>query len=158
MKALIKLFTGLGALIILFVGISLLAVTIYGFVNSSLFLGDASTRNIVLGIMLAVSLGIIGGAGEGIYGICKERPKLICVFQIIVIIFMLIFFAGGIGLVYITDNFFNGTCSNSTNAVINYASNIYDTSIKSYCEYGATPCPCALDINSPSFATTYTPQ
>lgn len=156
MKGLIKLFTGLGAFIILLVGLGILGVTIYGFINSSIFLGDSNTRNTVLGIMLAISIGIIGGAGEGLYGICKERPKLICGFQIIVIIFMLIFFGAGIGLIYLPDTFLNGTCSNSTNVVITYANKIYDASISSYCKNGPTGCPCALDINAPDYGTKYT--
>jgi hypothetical protein len=143
MRGLIKLFTGLGALSLLLIGVGILAVTIYGYVNASIFLGDSSTKNLVLGIMLAVSLAIIGGSAEGIYGICKGRPKLICMFQIIVIIFMMIFFAVGGGLVYLPETFFNGNCQNSTNSVITYASNIYKSSIDNYC----VTCPCALDIS-----------
>lgn len=70
MKKLIKLFTGLGALIILLIGLALLGLTIYGYINSSIFLGDNETKNLILGIMLGVSLAIVGGAAEGIYGIC----------------------------------------------------------------------------------------
>lgn len=147
MKGLVKFFTGLGALILLLVGIGLLAVTIYGYVNSTIFLGDSSTKNLVLGIMLGVSLAIIGGSAEGIYGICKQRPKLICGFQIIVIIFMIIFIGAGVGLVILPDKFFNGDCSSSTNSVINYARTIYDASIQAYCK----SCSCALN-------TTYVNQ
>lgn len=155
MRGLIKLFTGLGALIMLLIGIGVLAVTIYGFVNSTIFLGDANTRNLVLGVMLGVSLAIIGGAGEGLYGICKGKPKLICCFQIIVIIFMLVFFAVGGGLVYLPDAFFNGDCQNSTNSVITYANNIYDASQKAYCQNPG--CACALDTASAAFANNYSP-
>jgi hypothetical protein len=61
MRGLIKFFTGLGALILLLVGIGILALTVYGFINSSVFLGS-DTQNLVLGIMLGVSLAIIGGS------------------------------------------------------------------------------------------------
>lgn len=157
MRGLIKLFTGLGALILLLIGIGVLAVTIYGFVNSTIFLGDANTRNLVLGIMLGVSLAIIGGAAEGLYGICKGKPKLICGFQIIVIIFMIIFFGVGGGLVYLPDAFFNGDCQSSTNSVINYANNIYTASQTAYCQNAPVGCACALDITSASFLTNYSP-
>jgi len=62
MKKLIKLFTGLGALAILLIGLALLGLTVYGYINSSIFLGDDSTKNLVLGIMLTVSIAIVGGA------------------------------------------------------------------------------------------------
>lgn len=150
MRGLVKFFTGLGALILLLVGIGILAITIYGYINSSIFLGDSNTQSIVLGVMLGVSLAIIGGSAEGLYGICKERPKLICGFQIIVILFMLIFFGAGAGFVYLPDAFFNGNCQNSTNSVIQYASNIYDASIKTYC----TACTCALN-RTDAFLNTY---
>lgn len=144
MKPLIKLFTGLGALIMLLIGVGILAITVYGFVNSSIFLGDTSTRNTVLYIMLGASLAIIGGSAEGLYGICKEKPKMICAFQIIVIIFMIIFIGVGFGLVYLPNAFFNGDCLTSTNTVINYARDIYNQSLLTYC----VSCPCALDITT----------
>ena len=70
MKKLIKLFTGLGALAILLIGLALFGLTVYGYFNSSIFLGDQNTQNLVLGIMFGVSLAIVGGSAEGIYGIC----------------------------------------------------------------------------------------
>lgn len=144
MRGLIKFFTGLGALILLLVGVGLLALTIYGYINSSVFLGSDS-QNLVLGIMLGVSIAIIGGSGEGLYGICKERPKLICAFQILVILFMIIFFGAAAGIVYLPDAFFNGGCADSTNVVITYANNIYKSSQKFYCiDLG---CQCSLDTS-----------
>lgn len=149
MRGLLKFFTGLGALVLLLVGVGLLALTVYGYVNSSVFLGSGS-QNLVLGIMLGMSLAIIGGSAEGIYGICKERPKMICVFQILVIIFMIIFFGAGAGFVYLPDAFFNGGCANSTNSVITYANNIYISSQTFYC---ITPgCQCALDTSQTALA------
>lgn len=62
MRGLIKFFTGLGALILLLVGVGLLGLTVYGYINASIFLGSDS-QNLVLGIMLAVSLAIIAGSG-----------------------------------------------------------------------------------------------
>jgi hypothetical protein len=146
MRGLIKFFTGLGALILLLVGVGLLALTIYGYINSSVFLGSSDTQNIVLGVMLGVSLAIIGGSAEGIYGICKEKPKLICAFQIIVIIFMFIFFGAGAGIVYLPSAFFNGDCQSSTNVVITYANKIYTSSQQFYCINPG--CTCALNTTT----------
>jgi hypothetical protein len=99
MRKLIKFFSGLGALLLMLIGIALLALTIYGFFNPSIFVGDTSTKNTILGIMLGVSVAIIGGCAEGIIGICKENSKMICWFQIIVIIFMALFIGLGVGLI-----------------------------------------------------------
>jgi hypothetical protein len=151
MRGLVKLFTGLGALAMLLIGIGILVVTVYGFVNSSIFLGDANTKNLVLGIMLGVSIAIIGGSGEGLYGICKEKPKLICGFQIIVIVFMFIFFAAGGAFVYLPGAFFNGDCQSSTNSVIDYANKIYNSSIQTYC----IACRCALNTTDAYLNATY---
>lgn len=118
MRPLIKFFLTLGAFVIMIIGLALLALTVLGYINNTIFIGDDSTKWIVLGIMLTVSLAIITSTGAGIYGICKENPRKICTFQIVVIIFMIIFFALGVGLVILPDIFLNGSCTSSTNVVI----------------------------------------
>lgn len=151
MKKLFKVFTGFGALILLLIGVAMLALTVYGYINNSIFVGDTNTQNTILGIMLGVSLAIITGAAEGIYGICAEKPKLICFFQILVILFMIIFIGVGVGLVYLPEAFFNGDCATSTNSVIQYANNIYTTSQASYC----IGCTCALDTSNTALNQKY---
>jgi len=151
MKSLIKLFTGLGALVILIVGLALLLLTGYGFINSSIFLGDDSTKNLVLGIMLTVGLTVVAGAAGGLYGICTEKAKLVCIFQIIMILFMIIFLGVGIGLVILPTQFFNGDCKTSTNVVIEYADKIYTSSQDNYC----INCPCALDNSTANLNSKY---
>jgi len=76
---------------------------------------------------------------------------MICVFQILVIIFMLIFFGVGVGIVYLPSAFFNGDCRNSTNVVITYANNIYNSSQQVYCLNPG--CACALDTNDATLAS-----
>lgn len=44
-----------------------------------------------LGISLTVGIAVIGGATDGIYGICKNKGSHMCVFQIFVIICMIVF-------------------------------------------------------------------
>lgn len=110
MKPIIKWFTVIGALLLLLIGVGILATTIYGFINSSIFLGDVNIKNTVLYIMLTVSLAIIVGSALGVYGICKENAKMICAFQIIVIIFMVIFIGVAIGLTFLPGAFFEGDC------------------------------------------------
>lgn len=72
----------------------------------------------MLGISLGLSITIIGGGAEGVYGICKEKSRYVCVFQIFVIIFMIIFIGLGILIQFAPDIVFNGDCSTSTNQVI----------------------------------------
>lgn len=128
MRKLIKFFSGLGAILLMLLGIALLGLTIYGYLYPSIFVGDASTKNTVLGIMLGVSIAIIGGCAEGIIGICKENAKMICWFQIIVIIFMAIFIGLGVGLLMLPGILFEGDCASSKNQVIMDISNLYNTS------------------------------
>jgi hypothetical protein len=128
MRKLIKFFSVLVALIIMLIGIALLVLTIFGFFYPSIFVGDTSTKNTVLGIMLGVSIAIIGGCAEGIIGICKENAKMICWFQIIVIIFTAIFIGLGVGLLLLPGILFEGDCANSKNSAIMEISSLYNRS------------------------------
>ena len=149
---LIKCFTTLGAIFILALGLGLLGITIYLFFNNSIFLGDTNIEYTVLGMSFGLSVTVIGTAAEGIYGICKKKPKVVCVFQIIVIILMLIFFAFGVSLFFLPDIFFNGGCGNSSNLVINYANSIYNISDAIFCKQ---TCACGLDNTTAAFNSTY---
>jgi hypothetical protein len=110
MMPLIKCFTSLGAIFILILGLALLGLTVYLFFNNSIFLGNTTTEYTVLGIAFGLSISVIATAGEGIYGICKRKPKMVCAFQIIIIILMAVFFALAISLFFLPDIFFNGGC------------------------------------------------
>jgi len=73
---------------------------------------------VVLGTLLGTSLLIIIGTITGLGGVCKEKAQLICCFQIIVIIFMMIFLGLGVGLVFVPSIFFDGDCQTSSTGVI----------------------------------------
>jgi len=62
MRPLIKFFTGLGAIILLLIGVGFCAIGAYGWINPSLFVGDDNTKNLVLGIFIAVGVAIVGAA------------------------------------------------------------------------------------------------
>ena len=106
----------------------------------------------MLGTSFGVSTAIILGAAEGMYGICKEKPRYVCMFQIFVIIFMVLFIGLGVLLVLAPDIVFNGDCKTSTNKVIEEASQLYNKSYEKFCQ---GPCPCALDRTSDQFLNTY---
>ena len=95
MKGLAKCFTTLGALFMLAFGLAMLIGTFYLIFNDEVFLGNSSVKWIILGTAFGVSTAIILGAAEGMYGICKEKPKYVCMFQIFVIIFMVLFIGLG---------------------------------------------------------------
>jgi len=128
MMPLIKCFTSLGAIFILALGLALLGLTVYLFFSNSIFLGNTTTEYTVLGIAFGLSISVIATAAQGIYGICKQKPKMICAFQVIIIILMVVFFGLAVGLYFLPDIFFNGGCQNPNNPVINYASRIYNLS------------------------------
>lgn len=95
---------------------------------------------------------MIGAAAEGIYGICKKRPKLICAFQVIIMILMVIFLALGVSLFFLPDIFFKGGCNSQTNLVISYANSVYNASDMVFCKQS---CACALDNTTAAFNSTY---
>lgn len=154
MKKLIKFFSGLGALLLMLIGIAILAVAIYGFFNPSIFVGDTSTKNTVLGILLGVSIAIIGGCIEGLIGICKQNPKMICYFQIIVIVFMAIFIGLGVGLLLLPGILFQGDCTQSTNIAITQINSIYNNSRLTFC---TSNCSCTFSHDNSTLISTYSP-
>lgn len=103
-----KAISGFGAFIILIVGLGMTAITIYGFTNKEIFLNDTSERSSILGILMAADLIIVFGSLLGIYGIKKGNRWLIFLFQILVIIFLIVFFSLGIAAEVIPKNFFDG--------------------------------------------------
>jgi len=80
MLALMKGVSGLGAFLILLVGLGMTGITIYGYMNSEIFLDDTSKRNTILGVMIAADIIIVFGAILGIYGIRKGNALLIGIF------------------------------------------------------------------------------
>jgi len=91
-----KAISGFGAFVILIVGLAMTGITIYGFTHSEIFLNDTSERSSILGVLIAADLIIVLGSILGIYGIRKSNALLICVFQILVILFLIVFFSLGI--------------------------------------------------------------
>lgn len=91
-----KAISGFGAFVILIVGLAMTGITIYGFTHSEIFLNDTSERSSILGVLIAADLIIVLGSILGIYGIRKSNALLICVFQILVILFLIVFFSIGI--------------------------------------------------------------
>ena len=149
MNPCIKLFTGLGALILLIIGLGFCAFSAYGWINPSIFVGDEQTRNLTLGIFVAVGVSIIGASANGLYGICAEKPKMLCCFQLFVVLFLLIFLGLGIALAVLPGVFFEGSCSTSTNSVIVDANNLYNASFMNYCKNDQkTGCVCALNTTT----------
>ena len=117
--ALAKCFTTIGALFMLVFGVAVIAGTAYLWVNDDVFLNNDNLKYTFLGISLAVGLAVVGGATDGIYGICKGKACHLCVFQIFVIVCMFVFLGVGVMFILSTDVVFEGTCSNSKNPVIN---------------------------------------
>lgn len=63
--------------------------------------------------MIAADILIVLGSIMGIYGLKKKNGLLICVFQIFVIIFLIVFFALGIAAEVLPNTFFGSDCSGS---------------------------------------------
>lgn len=93
MLTLMKGFSGLGGFLILAIGLGMLGVTIYGFMNSELVFNDHT----MLIVLLVLDLLIITAAILGIIGVKKANGLLICVFQILLIVFFIVFLVVGLG-------------------------------------------------------------
>ena len=68
--------------------------------------------------MIAADILIVLGAVMGIYGLIKKNAFLICVFQIFVIVFLIVFFALGIAAEVLPSSFFGSDCNGSDNPTI----------------------------------------
>lgn len=106
MLACMKGISSFGAIIILVVGLAMTAVTIYGYTHSEIFLDDTSSRNVILGIMITADVLVILSAIMGIWGVKKGNALLICIFQIFVVLFLIIFFSLGIAAEVLPGKFF----------------------------------------------------
>ncbi len=106
----LKGISGLGAFVILIVGLGMTGITIYGFTHTELFLNDTKERETILGVLIAADLIIVFGSILGIYGLKKSNALLICVFQVLVLLFLIIFFALGIAAEVMPSKFFDGAC------------------------------------------------
>jgi len=97
-----------------------------------------------MGVMAVSSFLVVLGSALGIYGIKKGNSILICVFQIFVIIFLIIFFSLGIAAEVMPGQFFEGNCTSSSNTAIIQANKAFTIS-KNLC---TVVCPCAMTPQS----------
>ena len=88
----IKGFTGFGGFVILVIGLAMLGVTVWAFTNASLAFNSYG----FLVSLLIFDLIVIGAAVLGICGAKRQNGFMICVFQIFVMIFFLVFATMGV--------------------------------------------------------------
>ena len=136
-------------------GAAIIAGSAYLWINDDVFLDNSQLKNIFLGISLAVGIAVVGGATDGIYGICKGKGSHMCIFQIFVILCMVIFVGMAVLFSLSPSIVFDGTCSTSNNLVIEQANNIYNKSALMFCQ---SDCGCALDTSTADFQLRYTPD
>jgi hypothetical protein len=118
MIACMKGFSSFGAILILLVGLGMTGVTIYGYFHSEIFLDNTSARDIILSVLSGACGLIIIGSLIGMCGIKKGNGCLICIFQIFVIIFVIVFASIGIATVVLPGSLFQGDCQTSDNKAI----------------------------------------
>lgn len=128
-----KAISGLGAFVILIVGLGMTGITIYGFTHSEIFLNDTSQRSTILGVLIAADLIIVFGSILGIYGLKKSNAFLICIFQILVILFLIVFVSLGIAAEVLPSKFFDGKCESSSNPTLALAYNTTDKADYNFC-------------------------
>ncbi len=131
--ACMKAISGLGAFVILIVGLGMTGITIYGFTHSEIFLNDTSQRSTILGVLIAADLIIVFGSILGIYGLKKSNAFLICIFQILVILFLIVFVSLGIAAEVLPSKFFDGKCESSSNPTLALAYNTTDKADYNFC-------------------------
>jgi hypothetical protein len=91
-----------------------------------------------LGVLIAADLIIVLGSIMGIYGLKKSNGCLICVFQILVLIFLIIFFSLGIAAEVIPSKFFSGTCQFADNPTLSLANNVNLKANSTFCKFAST--------------------
>lgn len=132
-----KGFTGLGAFLILVVGLAMLGVTIWAFTNAALSFNQYT----LLAVLLAFDLVLIFGSVIGICGIKRQNGFMICLFQLLVMLFFFAFMGIGIASELLPAAVFEGNCTNSPNDLIATAHN---TTIIGQALFCTPVCPCAL--------------
>lgn len=68
--------------------------------------------------MITADILIVLGSVMGIYGLKKKNPLLICVFQVFVIVFLIVFFALGIASMVLPSSFFGSDCLGGDNPTV----------------------------------------
>jgi hypothetical protein len=131
--------------------LAMTGVTIYGYFHSELFLNNTEDRNLILGISMAGSLLIVMAALLGICGVKKGNAGLICIFQIFVIIFFIVFLGLGIGGELLPGALLQGNCTDSNNKAIEEANQAYQASI----QLCTAICPCGLTNDTINTSTTW---
>ena len=111
MLVIMKGFAGFGGFFILVIGLAMLGVTIYGFLNSQLLFNQYT----LLIIILASDVVIILASVAGIVGVKYGKRKLMAIFQLIVMIFCVVFAGLGVGVKLMPETVFAGNCSDSSN-------------------------------------------
>ena len=111
MLVIMKGFAGFGGFFILVIGLAMLGVTIYGFLNSQLLFNQYT----LLIIILASDVVIILASVAGIVGVKYGKRKLMAIFQLIVMIFCVVFTGLGVGVSLMPQTVFAGNCSDSSN-------------------------------------------
>jgi hypothetical protein len=118
MKGLIKCYTASGAIFMLLFGLFLIAGSVFLWINDEVFLGNSNIKYTFLGVALGLGIAVVGGAADGLYGICKLKASHMCVFQIFVILCMVLFIGLGVLLVFAPNLVFEGNCKESKNPAI----------------------------------------
>lgn len=137
MIGVLKGFSKLGAFLIFIIGLGMLGVTIYGFIRSELIFNQYT----ILGILLGADILILIGSAIGIAGIRRGNGCLICIFQIFVLVFLVVFLGIGIGAELLPEKVFNGDCTQSNNELIKIADEAYIFADQQICR---NRCACAL--------------
>jgi hypothetical protein len=110
MIACMKGFSSFGAILILLVGLAMTAIDIYANLHPEIFLDNKTTKIVTLSILNGACGLIIIGSLVGMCGIKKGSACLIGIFQILVILFFIIFFSIGVATIILPDKFFQGNC------------------------------------------------
>jgi hypothetical protein len=138
----LKCFSSIGAVIMLFVGFAFTGITVYAWLNQDVFLSDEDIKDNILISMIIVSSVVVIVSILGIIGVVRRNCCLIFVYQLFLVVFLALFVAVGVGSELIKDKVFDGDCRNSTNPLVSSANILYEKSdqyfCKSYCQCSMT--------------------